>query len=156
MDMIQKENQLKFRIPLPAKAIVSKELDEKFLYCYVIEQMEKAKVIADAPDKNLNLTLVKGIRQMKLYLSSIEYFFIPLYLYRRYKYKKCNTTFKSLLKTTAITTVLIFFSEFFFLSSAEGNYNTFISNLLKTDDKNVLDQYSEFKVGYEKLNRPQV
>ena len=152
----QKDYQLKFRIPLPTKPIITKELDEKFLYSYVIEQMEKAKVIADTPDKNLNLTAVKSIRQMKLYLSSIEYFFIPLMLYKRFKYKKNNTTVKSLLKTTAITSVLIFVSEFFFLSAAEGNYDTFISNLLNTEDRNVFTQYAQFKEGYEKLNRPQV
>ena len=146
------ENFLKFRIPIP-KPIISKEMDEKFLYYSVIEQMERGKVMAGTPDKNLNLTALVTARSMKLYMSSIMYIFIPLYLYRRFKYKKTNTTIRAFLKTFAISAILIFWSEAIFLSSAQKNYDTFLSDLLKTDDKNVISQYNQFKEEYDKLNK---
>ena len=148
--------QLKFRIPLPSKPIISKEMDEKFLYYNVIEKMEKAKVIAGTPDRNANLSEISTARSWRLGLSSIVFFFIPFWLYRRFRYKKNNSALKSGLKSFAISAFFIILTESINNFGAEFNHKIFLSELLKTSDANMITQYIQFKEEYEKINKVQV
>ncbi len=144
-----KFNSIIYRVKLPTNLITAPEKDERFLYYYTIESMEKAKVF-------LNLGNTSLVNYFNIYNMNISFIsLLPvlyLGLYRRFRIKKQNSRIKSFTKAFPFV-VLYYLADIFIVAEFQQDYyfKFLKEDLFANESGDDINEYLNFKLVYNNL-----